>query len=209
MSPRPQAKLSKVLTDFLSSLFANSFFLSSPVQVVRKTLLEENPDQTPHFPLQPRRASDQTEQLTQQTIPSAELPLYPPALSWTNTSLGAFGGRKCRQGFYRPLSRPAPTLQEPDYLAYATVPCCLGALAGDHRLVYSRDSIQSQLGLGLLSQYCTLRSYPSGDSGSWRWPSTESWQGGQRNTSTRSLLQLRRAWHTVHFQLRLGKFLGT
>lgn len=47
---------------------------------------KENPDQTPHFPLHPRRASDQTEQLTQQTTPLAELALSPPALSRANTS---------------------------------------------------------------------------------------------------------------------------
>lgn len=47
---------------------------------------EENPDQTPHFPVRPGRASDQTEQLTQQTTPLAGLPLYPPARIRANTS---------------------------------------------------------------------------------------------------------------------------
>lgn len=70
----------------------------------------------------------------------------------------------CRLGFYRPRSRLAQAPWEPDYLAYVTVPSRLGALVGDHRLVYSSGNIQLQVGLGLLSRLYTLGSQPGQDS---------------------------------------------
>lgn len=52
-------------TTFPFSFF--NFLLPSDYEV--NFAPEENPDQTPHFPEHPRGASDQTEQLTQQTMP--------------------------------------------------------------------------------------------------------------------------------------------
>lgn len=69
---------------FLSFSFFLIFFSSPSYEV--NFAPKENPDQTPHFPVHPGRASDQTEQLTQQTTPLAGLPLYPPAQIRANTS---------------------------------------------------------------------------------------------------------------------------
>lgn len=89
----------------------------------------EKPWPNTAFPLHPRKASDHTEQLTPQTIPLAELPptQQPKA---KQTPLGAYGGREFRQGFYGPLSRPAPAFWESDYVAYVTIPVALGPWLG-------------------------------------------------------------------------------
>lgn len=73
------------LSGWFSFLLFFLIFFSSPSYEVNFAP-KKNPDQTPHFPVHPGRASDQTEQLTQQTTPLAGLPLYPPARIRANTS---------------------------------------------------------------------------------------------------------------------------
>lgn len=84
-SPMRSSCLPHNLSGWFSFFLSFLIFFSSPSYEVNFAP-KENPDQTPHFPVHPGRASDQTEQLTQQTTPLAGLPLYPPARIRANTS---------------------------------------------------------------------------------------------------------------------------
>lgn len=94
----------------------------------------------------------------------------------------------------------------------------LGVLAGNHRLVYSGNSIWSQVGLGLLSWCHTPRRYPSGGCFI-GWPSSEHRQGGQGDVSsgylvytcslstlsTKLLRHLSRNWNSSKISMYIGE----
>lgn len=117
-----------------------------------------------------------------------------------------------RQEFYGPLSRPAPAPWEPYYLAYVTVSSCLGALAGDHWLVYSSGSIQSELrraGAALMTLHIQKVTGPGLRRLEADHQQGEPWQTTQRNTSTRgSFFQVSQSLTHCSLSAQSEKLLG-
>lgn len=134
------------LFPFLQLLFP--FFLCPSCQV---NFAREKPWPNTSFPCATSKSLRSNRTINSANNTTAELPLVSTSPKPNKHLSEHMEAGNCRQGFYGPLSRPALAFQEPHYLAYVTFPCHLGALAGDHRLVYSRDSVWSQVGLSLLS----------------------------------------------------------